>query len=93
METEIHAIKKADVIEASMDGKKALITVRFDAEEITVTRDGNGTVVDGHPERVRQMRDVWTFARVLRARDPRWLVMETRAAVEGGDNDTVPNSH
>jgi len=92
MDAEIHSVKKTEVLEARLESKKAFITVRFEAEEITVTRDAEGNIVDGHPEKIRQMRDLWVFARDLRSKDPRWLVVETREDIEG-DNDTVPNSH
>lgn len=92
METEIRSIIRSDVTAARLEGKKAFITVRFEAEEISVVRDAEGNVLSGHPDKAHQMRDLWTFARDLKSRDPRWLVVETRADIEG-DNDTVPNSH
>lgn len=92
MQTEILSVKKSEVVEAKIDNKLALVTVRFWADETTVTRDEEGEIVSGHPDKVTQMRDVWTFSRELRSRDPRWLVVETR---EDGihDNDTIPNTH
>ena len=90
--TEIHAIKKSEIIEASLKGKKALVTVRFWADETSVIKDENSNIIHGHPEKTTLMRDVWTFARDLKSRDPRWLVVETR---EDGteDNDLIPNTH
>ena len=92
METEIQSIQKSEIIEARLDGKNALVTVRFWANEVSVTKDESGEIVHGHPEKVTQMRDVWTFSRDVKSRDPRWLVVETR---EDGvnDNDTIPNTH
>ncbi len=90
--TEIHAIKKSEIVEASLSSKKALVTVRFWADETSVIKDENGNIIHGHPEKTTLMRDVWTFARDLKSRDPRWLVVETR---EDGaeDNDMIPNTH
>lgn len=92
MEAEIHAIKKSEITAARMEGKKAFITVRFEAEETTVTRDAESNVIAGHPDKTRPMRDLWTFAREIRSKDPRWLVVETREDIEG-DNETIPNTH
>ena len=89
---EIHAIRKAEVTDARLDGKTAFITVRFHAEETTVTRDSAGTIISGHPEKTTQMRDVWVFGRDIKSRDPSWLVYETRSD-EHGDNDSIPNSN
>ncbi len=91
MMNEILAVRKSEVIEAKLQGRIAYVTVRFQADEITVTRDKNDVVLSGHPERVIPMRDVWTFSRDIRGRDPRWLVHETRGDFDG-DNDTIPNS-
>ncbi len=91
MHTEITAIKRADIIEAKQDGRTSKITVRFEAEEVSYTKDKDGEIVDGHPERISQMRDIWTFSRETKSRDPRWLLIETRADLED-DNDTVPNT-
>lgn len=88
---EIHAIRKAEITDARVDGKKAFITVRFLAEETTVTRDEQGTIVAGHPEKTTQMKDVWVFGRDLKSRDPSWLVYETRSDFDG-DNDQIPNA-
>jgi len=70
----------------------ALITVRFWADERTVTKDENQNIISGHPDKTTVMRDVWTFSRDVKSRDPRWLVVETR---EDGieDNETIPNTH
>ena len=92
MQTEIQSIQKSEVIEAKVEGKKAFVTVRFWADEITVTKDEDGNIVYGHPDKVTQMRDVWTFCRDVKSRDPRWLVVETRED-GAGDNETIPNSH
>ncbi len=92
MVTEIHSIKKSEVIEARLDGKNAIITVRFWADETSVTKDENNNIISGHPEKTTLMRDVWTFSRDIKSRDPRWFVIETREDDEG-DNETIPNTH
>jgi predicted lipid-binding transport protein (Tim44 family) len=90
-ETQIRAIRKAEVIEARMSGRMAYITVRFIAEETSVTKDSNGNIVDGHEGRITSMRDVWTFSRDVKSRDPRWMVIETRGDFED-DNKILPNT-
>lgn len=91
MKTEIVAIKQSVVAEARLEGKMAFVSVRFFAEETSFTKDENGEIVAGHPEKISQMRDLWTFSRDLRSRDPRWLLVATR---EDGadDNLIVPNT-
>ncbi len=88
---QIRAVRKAEIIETKLARSTAFITVRFTADEVSVTHDEHGNVIDGHPEKVTAMRDIWTFSRDLRSKDPRWLLVETRGGFEG-DNDLLPNA-
>ncbi len=78
LETRIERIADADVAEARMDGRTALVTVKFVSEQMNVVRDRNGAVVDGDPNAVVEAVDVWTFARNTRASNPNWSLVETR---------------
>lgn len=78
METQIRAVSKSEVLDAAQDGRKARITVRFAAEQVSVTRDADGAVIAGDPAQVVTTTDTWVFARRLGDADPRWWVAETR---------------
>lgn len=78
-ETTFVSIDKAEMAGAEIQGKTAQIVVRFLSNLITVTRDASGTVVDGSPEAVVDVTDVWTFARTLGSRDPNWQLVATEA--------------
>ncbi|MFO1038917.1 MAG: Tim44/TimA family putative adaptor protein [Geminicoccaceae bacterium] len=77
--TELVATRSADVAGAAMNGPFARVTVRFASEQINVTRDRDGQVVDGDPKRIEEVVDLWTFERDTRSRDPNWELVETRA--------------
>jgi predicted lipid-binding transport protein (Tim44 family) len=55
------------------------VVVRFLSKLITATRDASGAVVDGSPDVVADVTDVWTFARALGSRDPNWQLVATEA--------------
>jgi len=78
LETRVEKIDDADVVEARMDGRTALVTVKFVSEQMNVVRDRNGAVLDGDPNAVVEAVDVWTFARNTRASNPNWSLVETR---------------
>jgi predicted lipid-binding transport protein (Tim44 family) len=78
--TEIHRIKSMKIVEAHLGGAMAYITIDYDVEQTTVTRDRAGTVIEGDPERIFNVEDVWTFTRDIRSQDPNWMLIETRAA-------------
>jgi predicted lipid-binding transport protein (Tim44 family) len=72
-------IDKADITAAEMKGGEAHVTLRIVSELISATRDKTGAVIDGDPEAVAEVKDVWTFARDTRSRDPNWKLVATEA--------------
>jgi len=80
LETTVVGISRADMIEARMEGRAALITVKFVSEQINVTRDKDGKVVDGDPDHVSDVTDIWTFSRDTRSKDPNWSLVDSRSS-------------
>jgi predicted lipid-binding transport protein (Tim44 family) len=80
LETTVIGVNKADIIEARVEGRMAFITLKFLSEQVNVTRDKDGEVIDGDPNRITEITDIWTFARNTRARDPNWTLVETRSS-------------
>jgi predicted lipid-binding transport protein (Tim44 family) len=78
LETTIVGINSAELIEAEMQGREAVVTVKFVSDQINVTRDPDGRVTDGDPERIVEITDIWTFQRDTRAGDPNWELVATR---------------
>lgn len=72
-------IDKADIVNAEMKGTEAHVTLRVVSELISATLDKSGAVIDGDPETVAEVKDVWTFARDTRSRDPNWKLVATEA--------------
>ena len=79
LETTVVGIEKTEIVEASMSGHNAIVTVAFVSEQVNVTRNADGDVVDGDPAQVTDVTDIWTFSRNTRSRDPNWKLIETRS--------------
>ena len=79
LETTVISIKSSGIIEAAMEGRMAVVTVKVVSEQVNVTRDTEGRVVDGDPNQMTDVVDIWTFSRNTRARDPNWKLIETRS--------------
>jgi predicted lipid-binding transport protein (Tim44 family) len=79
LETTIVGFTSVDIAEARLEGRTAFVTVKFVTEQLNVTRDKAGEAVDGDPDHVTDVIDLWTFARNTRARDPNWTLVETRS--------------
>jgi predicted lipid-binding transport protein (Tim44 family) len=79
VETRFVTTEKSDITGVELRGRTAQITVRFVSQLISVTRDKSGNVIEGNPEKVTDVTDVWTFARDLSSRDPNWKLVATEA--------------
>ena len=80
VESSLVAIDKADIIEAEVKNRTAYVTAKFVSELISVTRDADGEVVEGDPKKVREVTDIWTFAREVASKNPNWKLVATEAA-------------
>jgi predicted lipid-binding transport protein (Tim44 family) len=80
MDQSFVGIKGADIIEAQVRNGIAELTVKFVSELISATRDRAGRVISGDPKRIREVTDIWTFARELASRNPNWRVVATQPA-------------
>jgi predicted lipid-binding transport protein (Tim44 family) len=79
VETRFVSIDGADIISAEVRGKSEQVTVRFQSQLVSVTRDRSGAVIDGNADKVTDVTDVWTFARDITSRDPNWKLVATEA--------------
>ena len=73
-------VRDSSPIEASMDGTKAVVTIKFVSEQIKLTRDSKDQIVDGQPGKVVTTTDIWTFSRDTRSPNPNWTLVATEAA-------------
>lgn len=73
-----------DTDEISVDSARLVdrtgeITIKFISDIIAVTRNREGSLVEGDLSDSIQVTDIWTFSRELGSRDPNWLLVATRA--------------
>jgi predicted lipid-binding transport protein (Tim44 family) len=73
-------IKGSDIVEAELKNGTAQVTVKFVSELISATRDRGGAVISGDSKRIKEVTDIWTFARDVESRDPNWKLIATQAA-------------
>ena len=71
-------VEKAEFAAAEMKGGDANVTLRLVSQLISATRNKEGEVVDGDPDTVAEVKDLWTFARDTRSRDPNWRLVASQ---------------
>ncbi|WP_332713417.1 Tim44/TimA family putative adaptor protein [Pelagibacterium mangrovi] len=70
-------LSNIEFIEAELDRRNSVVTMRIDAEVVSITRDKEGEIVEGTPGQVVAIADEWTFMRNTRSRDPNWKLVAT----------------
>jgi predicted lipid-binding transport protein (Tim44 family) len=78
LESTLSGIRILDIVEARMDGRVAIVTVKVVSDQTNILRDRAGTVLDGDPAKPVEVVDLWTFSRHTRAKDPNWTLIATR---------------
>lgn len=78
LETTISSMKTATIEGVVFDGSLVSITVEFITDQVKVTRDAQGDVVEGDPSKIDTVRDIWVFSRDFRSSDPNWQLAATR---------------
>ena len=79
LENTLVRIVNAEMLEAYLEDSSANVTVKIISEQVNVTRDVEGEVVDGDADHISEVTDIWTFARDTKSRDPNWLLVATRS--------------
>lgn len=80
MDTEFVGIESITIVDAELQGREARITIKFVSEIIQSVQDKDGEIVDGDADMVREVVDIWTFARDTKSRDPNWKLVATETA-------------
>lgn len=70
-------IEKAQIVEASLNGRIAEVSLRFEADIAAITRDKDGNVIAGSLTDAVGTNDIWTFSRDIRSADPNWKLSDT----------------
>jgi len=81
LETTLVGILSADIADAEFNkaGDEARVSVKFASQQISVTKDQEGRIVDGDPSEVANITDIWTFQRSVKSRDPNWVLVATES--------------
>lgn len=80
IESTFVGIDRAEIVEAALKGTTAQVTVRVQSQLISATLDSSSEIIDGDPNKVTEVIDIWTFARDTSSRDPNWKLVATESA-------------
>ena len=83
--TDVVAVRSAKLHGGRVGGRAAELDVHFHSELSSALVDAVGQPVQGDPDLIANVREVWTFTRDLRSSDPTWRLSDV--APEESDED------
>mgnify|MGYP006107058703 CR=1 FL=1 len=76
-ETTFIGIKSSKVLEFKKIENIYKVTVNFVSEIITCVKDKDSKVIEGDPDTIKTVNDVWKFSKNMWSQDPTWYLVET----------------
>ena len=76
-ETTFIGIKSSKVLEFKKIENIYKVTVNFVSEIITCIKDKNNKTIEGNPDVIKTVNDVWIFSKNMWSQDPTWYLVET----------------
>ncbi len=71
------SVKNPEIKNVSIEKKNiAYFKLLFDSEQVQVTKNSKGEIIDGDNNQILQIKELWTFSKNLKSRDPNWILEE-----------------
>ena len=71
-EITIIGVKKPVIVDSKIKDKDAQIAVKYQSEQIHVTKNSSGEIIEGDVNQILTIQEIWTFSRKLKSRNPNW---------------------
>jgi len=76
-ETTFIGIKSAKILEFKKIENIYKVSVNFVSEIITCVKDKNNQIIEGNPDRIKTVNDIWAFSKNMWSQDPTWYLVDT----------------
>ena len=76
-ETTFIGLKSSKVLEFKKIENIYKVTVNFVSEIITCVKDQDNKIIEGNPDDIKTVNDVWKFSKNMWSQDPTWYLVET----------------
>jgi predicted lipid-binding transport protein (Tim44 family) len=76
-ETTFIGLKSSKIIEFKKIENIYKVTVNFVSEIITCVKDQDNKIIEGNPDDIKIVNDVWEFSKNMWSQDPTWYLVET----------------
>tara|TARA_Y100000590_G_scaffold419670_1_gene521609 strand:+ start:377 stop:979 length:603 start_codon:yes stop_codon:yes gene_type:complete len=76
-ETTFIGFKSTKVLEFKKIENIYRVTVNFVSEIITCIKDKDNQIIEGNPDTIKTVNDVWKFSKNMWSQDPTWYLVDT----------------
>lgn len=77
LEITVISVKTPEIKSANLEKKNvAYFKLLFESEQVQVTKNSKGEIIDGDNNQILQIREIWTFSKNLKNKDPNWILEE-----------------
>ena len=82
LETTIVSIKSVLINDVILNDDSVNITVEFVSDQVKVLRDRDEKIIEGNPDVIETITDLWTFNRSLKSPNPNWMLVRTETPTD-----------
>ncbi len=87
--TDLGRLRKVSIESAKVEGSKAFIRVLYEADLTSALRDSEGNIVEGDPDVLSFVSEIWEYRRDLKSSDQTWYLAEVEPS-EGEELEADP---
>ena len=77
IKVKINGLKSSKILEFKKIENIYKVTVNFVSEIITCVKDNNNKLIEGNPETIKTVNDIWSFSKNMWSQDPTWYLADT----------------
>ena len=76
-ETTFIGLKSAKILEFKKIENIYNVSVNFVSEIITCVKDKDNKIIEGNPDTIKTVNDIWRFSKNMWSQDPTWYLVDT----------------
>ena len=71
------SVKNPEIKSVNLEKKYiAYFKLLFESEQVQLTKNSKGQIIDGDSNQILQIKEIWTFSKNLKSKDPNWILEE-----------------
>ena len=77
LEITVISVKTPEIKSVNLEKKyTAYFKLLFSSEQVQITKNSKGDIIDGDSNQILQIKEIWTFSKNLKSKDPNWTLEE-----------------